>query len=226
MATNTLIFGTENYVSGNEPGNTIDNSALTFSATTGNFNTLSTNTPTYPSTFNAQYIGALNAPDTTNGQFNEFSDATKGADIRTVLDNFTLPYTFDLQSTPLENIIFSLRTVGGTAPYNGTINIWNSTNAGALVLWGSLAVANLENSQWVISGLTTSNPTVAQYDYNGNQVFAGNWDPLSTPNTSLPQDFVIELVDGEQTVDYVPLQAVNNCIPGDALLTKMVEKEE
>ena len=114
------------------------------------------------------------------------------------------------------------------------VNIWDATTS-PYTIWGSFAPTISATGTTVLPLLNDPSFDGSDDAYkpalyaNSTGAFSGIFVPFqagSVPTTSLPVNFVIELEDGENTVDYVALSITNNCLSDDTLIEKMVEVEE
>lgn len=159
-------------------------------------------------------------PDTEDGQHLEFNrdGFTPETSIPAVITLGQVGTQIDLFSAAVQNLVFNFPN---SSPYQGQVSIWDTSGSGDATKWGSLTLAN--GTTTVIENTDAGIPTVGLYSGN-SRVLDGDF--IETPTGPLPVSFAIELLNGDGAVDYVPLSIVNNCLPEDALIEKMVEAEE
>lgn len=201
--------------------NTITYTAV---ASTGNVD----DNPDYSSTVTAA-LSANGAPaDNANGQYAEFSDDTNlhAAEVKAAVTAGNVGTSHNFGGTGIQIMQFmpppESQVPDPGTNYNSSINIWDSTGD-TYVKWASFTTTHGTNTSYVLSGLDTATPTITTRLFKaGIPIETKNFD--TAPTTSLPEQFVIELANGEGAVDYVFLTAVGNCLAGDTLIEKMVEK--
>ena len=166
-------------------------------------------------------------PDTTKGQHNSFSNPASG--IETAVNNSPslVGVPLNMQFRAIANLAFWQNTQASGDPYNGKINIWNSTSA-PYTLWGSFESGSSisEISTIIVERLDTGPPIISVYrNSDSTKIRDIGWSGNTAPSSSLPLSFVIELESTTANLDYLPLYITDNCFPGDTLVEKMVEVE-
>ena len=214
----------------NTDDNQIQNNSLTYNMGPVDGPTIGdaiNQTPTATGNIIAGGFGEV--PKTSAGQHSEFG-ADPASEIATAVSALQVGHSTDFNSQPITNLIIGLGT-GNSFPYAGVINIWDST-VSPYVIWGSF-------SPTISSTGTTVIPLLNDPSYDGNNA---TYKPMvyrnvdgtasginidfegTVPTTSLPESFVIELEDGENTMDYLAMSVTNNCLAEDSLVEKMVEQ--
>lgn len=162
-----------------------------------------------------------NVPDTDDGQHLEFNrdGFTPTTSIPAVITLGQVGSQMDMSLASIQNLVFNFPN---SSPYQGQVTIWDTSGGGSATEWGSITLAN--GTTTVVENINTGTPTVGLYS-GDTRVLVGDFLG-STPTTSLPVSFAVELLNGDGAVDYLPLSVVNNCLPEDALVEKMVEVQE
>ena len=158
-------------------------------------------------------------PDTSDGQHKEFNrDGFNPATlIPAVITLGQVGSQIDISGAVVQNLVYNFPN---SNPYAGQVTIWDTSGGGDATVWGSFTLAN--GTTTVIENVHTDSPTVGLYSGN-TRVLAGSFIGTA-PTSALPVSFAVELLNGDGAVDYLPLSITNNCLAGDTLIEKMVEK--
>lgn len=164
-------------------------------------------------------------PDTADGQHSEFP-VDAAPNIKNAVENELVGLGMDMSFASVQNLVFGIPDTE-TGPYDGIVNIWDATSD-PYTVWGTFQVTISSAFTTIVENVDTGSPIVSLYSNSTNANLGEiGWQAGTTaPSTPLPLNFVLELENGEQTVDYVPLSVVNNCLSDDTLIEKMVEVEE
>ena len=164
-------------------------------------------------------------PDTLDGQHTEFP-INPAPNIKNAVENDLVGHGMDMSFHTVQNLVFGIPDTE-TGPYDGVVNIWDATTD-PYTVWGKFQVTISSSFTTIVENVDTGTPVVSLYSNStaANLGVIGWQSGTPAPSTPLPLNFVIELENGEQTVDYIPLSVVNNCLTDDTLIEKMVEVEE